>query len=496
MIKKVLIVAAEIYPFAKVGGLADVVGALPKALDSMDIDVRLIMPFYGDIQAKAGKFKIKPTDIKNRPITIGENTEHYDIYESRVPGTSVPVYFIKSKEYFDREGIYLDPETKKDFPDQSDRWIFYAKAVLDAIPTIGFHPDIIHVNDHHTALIPAYIKLSHSSHQVWSKAASLLTIHNLAYQGVFARDILNSMGLGQELFYPTGPFEFYGDVNLLKIGTLFADAVNTVSPTYAEEIKTVVYGEKMDGVLLAISQKLFGIINGVDYSVWSPAVDKNLEYKYSHDDLSGKRMMKSVLLREYKLPEDLDTPLIGMIGRMAKQKGFDLVQKILPELVKLNAKLIVLGSGKTEYEDMFKKAMKKYPNKVGAYIGFNGPLAHKIEAGADIFLMPSRFEPCGLNQMYSLKYGTPPVVRKTGGLADTVIDASEFPNRGTGFVFDKYKPQAFLNAIKRAISAYMDRKRWREIVLRGMKIDYSWNTSARKYLELYTKAIEFKNSGK
>ncbi len=492
MVKKVLFVSAEVYPFAKVGGLADVAGALPKALHNLGVDVRIIMPYYGDIQRKSGEFNIKPTDVKNIPVVVGDIVERFSLYQAYLPGTDIPVYFVRSQRYFDRMGIYFDPETKKDFPDQDERLVFFAKAVLDAAPALGFPPQIIHTNDHHTSILPAYLKLTHSRHPIWRPVASVLTIHNLAYQGIFEKDVLYKMGLGEELFYPTGPFEFFGKVNFLKIGILFADVVNTVSPTYAKEIQTPEYGHKLDGLLRSVSHKLFGILNGVDTTVWNPATDQHIEYHYSAEDLSGKRKMKVVVLRQFNLPEDIDTPLIGMIGRMADQKGYDLVAQILPDLMKENLKMVVLGSGDPKYEKLFTDLAKKFPGKLGVYTGFNGPLAHKIEAGADMFVMPSRFEPCGLNQMYSLLYGTVPIVRKTGGLADTVIDADQFPEKGNGFVFEEYKPEALFGAIQRALNAFADKERWRSIMLRGMKEDFSWERSARKYLELYDKAIQFK----
>ncbi len=492
MNKKILFVSAEVYPFAKVGGLADVAGALPKALAELGADVRVITPFYGDIQEKAKNFGIKSAEIKGVPVVIGDDIENFELFSAKLPDSQVPIYFVKSERYFDRKGIYFDPKTKKNFPDQAERLVFFAKAVLESADSLKFKPDILHLNDHHTSILPVYLKILHRHHPIWRKTASVLTIHNLAYQGVFPASVMELLGLGEEFFYPEGPFEFYGNVNFLKIGILFADVVNTVSPTYAQEIQTPEYGNKLDGVLRSVSQKVFGIINGVDYSVWDPAVDKDIEYNYSADDLSGKRMMKSSVLRQFKLPEELDVPLLGMIGRMAEQKGFDLVAEILPELIKHDLKLVVLGSGDPKYEKMFKSAAEKYPKKLSVFTGFNGPLAHKIEAGADMFVMPSRFEPCGLNQMYSLRYGTVPLVRRTGGLADTVIDVDEKPNVGTGFVFSEYSPQALLNAINRALMHFSETKRWRKIILRGMKQDFSWEASARKYLELYKKAIEFK----
>ncbi len=493
MTMKILFVSAEVYPFAKVGGLADVAGALPKALRNLGADVRIIMPYYGDIQKKAGEFNIKLTDIRNVPIVVGDIVERFSLYETKIPGTDVPVYFIRSGRYFDREGIYFNPQTKKEFPDQGERLVFFARAVMEAAPALDFKPDIVHTNDHHTSLIPAYLKLAYRHHPTWRETASVLTIHNLAYQGIFEPDIIEKMGIGEELFYPTGPFEFFGKVNFLKIGILFADVVNTVSPTYAKEIQTPEYGYKLEGLLRSISHKLFGILNGVDTTVWNPRTDQYIEYHYSPEDLSGKSKMKLVVLKEFGLPEDEKTPLIGMIGRMTDQKGYDLVAEILPELMKREIKMVVLGSGDPKYEQMFEDLAKKFPEKLGVYTGFNGPLAHKIEAGADMFLMPSRFEPCGLNQMYSLLYGTVPIVRKTGGLADTVIDADEYPERGNGFVFEKYEPDALFDAIERALRAFADPERWRKIMLRGMKEDFSWDKSARKYLELYQKAQKFRS---
>ncbi len=487
---RVLLASAEVYPFAKVGGLADVAGSLPKALRRLGVDVRVVMPYYGDVQRRSAEFGIKRLDVCGVPVVVGDSVETFDLFAASLPGTRVPVYFVKSERFFDRRGIYFDPDTKRDFPDQAERLVFFCKSVLQVAPAVGFVPDVLHANDHHTALLPAYLKLAYGDHPVWRRTASVLTIHNIAYQGVFEKNALRLMGLGEELFYPTGPFEFFGKVNFLKIGILFADAVNTVSPTYAKEIQTPQYGEGLEGVLSSVSHKLFGILNGVDYSVWDPSVDAKIEHNYSPKDLSGKRKMKSVLLREVGLPDEPEKPVLGMIGRMAYQKGFDIVAEALPRLVEFGVKLVVLGSGKPEYEEMFRKASRDYPRQVAVCTEFNDPLAHKIEAGADMFLMPSRFEPCGLNQLYSLRYGTVPVVRRTGGLADTVIDADEFPDRGTGFLFDDPTPQALLSCIERALEAFRDKKRWEKIMLRGMRQDFSWEASARKYIELYERAIQ------
>lgn len=490
MVKNVVFVAAEVFPFAKVGGLADVAGALPKALYELGVDIVLFMPYYGDVKKKADDFGISDAGIAGLKVKLDDKVEEFQLFQAKLPDSDVPIYFVANERLFGREGVYLDPVTKKPFPDTAERLVFFQKAVFEAVVSLGINTQILHVNDNHTALMPAFLKLANGLPPNWSRTKSLLTIHNLAYQGVFDKDVLDIIGLGWELFYPTGPFEFYGKVNFLKVGIIFADAVNTVSPTYKEEIQTPEFGEGLDGVLREHADKLFGILNGVDYSVWDPRVDKFIPHHYWLDDLTGKAKMKKLLLKEYDLPYDAERPLIGMISRMTEQKGYDLLADAIDELMELDLQLVILGSGDPKYEKFFIEKSKAYPEKLGVKTGFHAELAHYIEAGSDMFLMPSRFEPCGLNQMYSMRYGTPPIAHKVGGIADTVVDADENPELGTGFLFTRYDADALLKAVQRALMAFRDRERWLEIMQRGMKMDFSWESSARNYLKLYNEIYE------
>ena len=490
MSEKIIFVSTEVNPFAKVGGLADVAGALPKAIYNLGAEVYVFMPYYGDIQAKSKELNIEPANISGIPIDLGTEIETFELYRSNLPDTSIPIYFIRSEKYFDRMGVYLDPKTKKAFSDTAERLIFFSRAVIEAVSALKIKPDILHVNDHHTALLPMYLKKLPNIHYNWRNTKSLLTIHNLAYQGVFPRSIIDTIGLGHSLFYPEGPFEFYGDVNFLKIGIIFADAVNTVSEKYSQEIQTAEFGSKLDGVLKVNSGKLFGIINGADYNEWDPRTDSFIQYNYSVEDLSGKVKMKEALIEnEFKLPFNQNLPVVGMISRMAAQKGYDILSQAIPDIMKLDIQFTILGSGQPEYERMMLDAARMYPDKMGVFIGFNNKLAHIIEAGADMFLMPSRFEPCGLNQMYSMRYGTIPVARRTGGIADSVIDVTQKPIVGTGFLFNDYTSDKLYDTIVRAVSAYQDSKKWKKIMLRAMGENFSWDVSARKYLELYKKII-------
>lgn len=503
--ERVFIAGAEIFPFAKVGGLADVLGALPRGIADAGIDVRLIMPFYGNIKENRAelesehKVKFVQTGVKDFPVSVGEKTYTLTLWQSFLPKIKIPVYFVENSELFDRKGIYSD-ENQKPFPDEDVRLVFFNKCILESAKLLGFRPEVIHLNDYHTALVPAYLKLAYSSDAFFEKTATVLTIHNIKHQGIFPKDVLEIIGLGRELFYPTGPFEFYDKVNFFKIGIVFADAVSTVSPTYALQIQTSDYGERLDGLLRALSYKVFGILNGVDYQVWDPkndAVLKKYEATYSSRNLSGKVKAKHIVLRKFNFPEeDMETPVMSMISRTDPQKGLDILIEAIPEIMKLNARLILLLVPPVAVFENYRTVLFDYERKYGGRISVtfeaNEELAHLVEAGSDMFLMPSKFEPCGLNQMYSLRYGTVPVVRHTGGLADTVIDVDEHPDIGTGFVFYEYSSQALLSAIRRALNAYLNRDRWQKIVLRGMEADFSWYASARKYIDMYNKAVEFR----
>ena len=363
----------------------------------------------------------------------------------------------------------------------------FTQAVPAALDGLGWSPDVIHANDYQTGLVPALYRLTRPD----DKTGFLFSIHNLAYQGRFEPEILDLIGFGRDQFYPMGPFEFFGKVNLMKIGITFADLVNTVSPTYAKEIQSSAeFGYGLEGVLKSMSDRLFGVLNGIDQKVWNPEVDKNIPYNFSIDDLSGKRMCKAALLKEVGLPEDkLDVPLIASISRLADQKGFDILLPIMEDILKEDVTFVLLGTGKKEYEAAFTELAKKLPDKMAAIIDFKGPLAHLIEAGADMFLMPSRYEPCGLNQMYSMAYGTVPIVRKTGGLADTVVQADLERNIGNGFVFEKYESKALLSIVKKAVRAFQDKKGWHRLQRRAMEFDSSWERSAERYIELYRQAL-------
>ena len=477
---KVLLVAAEAFPFAKVGGLADVAGSLPKPLHEKGVDIRTMIPLYDKIDRE--KFGIEFSGVAF-DVPMGDETVAGKLWCGKFPESEIPAYFIECPKYFGRPGIYTDPKTGEAYPDDGERFIFFSKAVPAALDGLGWSPDVIHANDYQTGLVPALYRLTRPD----DKTGFLFSIHNLAYQGRFEPEILDLIGFGHDQFYPMGPFEFFGKVNLMKIGITFADLVNTVSPTYAKEIQSSAeFGYGLEGVLKSMSDRLFGVLNGIDQKVWNPEVDKNIPYNFSKDDLSGKRMCKAALLKEVGLPKDkIDVPLIASISRLADQKGFDILLPIMEDILKENVTFVLLGTGKKEYEAAFTELAKKFPDKMAAIIDFKGPLAHLIEAGADMFLMPSRYEPCGLNQMYSMAYGTVPIVRKTGGLADTVVQADLERNIGNGFVFEKYESKALLSIVKKAVRAFQDKKGWQRLQRRAMEFDSSWERSAERYIELY-----------
>jgi len=487
---KVLLVAAEAYPFAKVGGLADVAGSLPKPLYDRGVDIRVMIPLYDKIDRE--KFGIEYCGV-DFDIEMGDEVVKGQLLAAKFPDSEIPIYFIECKKYFGRPGIYTDPETGEAYPDDGERFVFFSKAIIEAIHALGWTPDVFHANDYQTGLVPALIKIKYPDAQI----GFLYSIHNLAYQGRFEFEILDIIGIGKELVYPMGPFEFFNKVNFMKVGISFADIVNTVSPTYAKEIQTTEeYGYGLEGVLRSVSDRLFGVINGIDSSVWNPESDKNIPYNYNADDLSGKRMCKAALLKEVGLPSDaLDIPLIAMISRLADQKGFDILLPVMEDILKDKVMFLLLGTGNKKYEAAFEKLALKYPKKLAAVIDFKGPLAHRIEAGADMFLMPSRYEPCGLNQMYSMAYGTVPVVRKTGGLADTVKPANLEKDTGNGFVFEEYSGRALLGAVRRAVEAFKDGRAWRKLQGRCMSEDFTWGASADKYIELYRQALALRRYG-
>ena len=481
---KILLASSEIYPFAKTGGLADVAGSLPKALRKKGIDVRTVMPRYTR--------KIDP--CRHRMESVGVSIE-FEMDGKRRVGfvdvseyDDVPAYFIDEREFFDRDELYGTPQG--DYPDNWLRFAFFARAVLEMLPKIGFEPDIIHLNDWQTALVPVYQRHVLGEGHPSRKPKTLLTIHNLAYQGIFQPDIIPKIGLPEHLFNIEG-LEFYGKVNYLKGGIVFSDAINTVSPTYAKEIQTPEFGYGLEGILKKRADSVFGILNGIDYEVWNPLTDQNIFANYDERSVfEGKRVNKCRLLEEKGLDFDENVPLIGIVSRLAAQKGFDILADAMNELAGLDLQFVILGTGDKKYQDMLVDMAKAYPQKFSVTIGFDPVLARKIYAGADMFLMPSRYEPCGLGQLIALRYGTIPIARRTGGLADTIIDADENPDEGYGFLFDDYSAEALIDAVGRALSAFKDRNRWEQIVQRGMQKDFSWDASAEQYIKLYEKLLK------
>jgi starch synthase len=481
---RILEVASEVAPFARTGGLGDVVGALPKALARLGHDVKVFLPRYGFI--KGAELGLRPLDQKLGVSILGKATPfslelHHD---SR---SKIDHYFVKSSVYFDREAFYVDPATGKDYLDNDDRFIFFCRAVLESVQRLNWRPDIIHIHDWQAALIPAFLKTTIADDEFFRNTRTVLTIHNLGYQGLFPAERFKRMELPEKMFFAmTGPFEFFGKVNLLKGGLILADKLTTVSEQYAKEIQsTEEYGCGLEGVLTERAADLTGILNGVDYSVWSPSRDKHIPYRFTVSNLSGKRKNKVELMQSSRLPLRDTAPLVGMIGRFTDQKGWDLIEEAADVLFSMNIQMIVLGTGDQKYVDLLKTLEKKYPDKLRAYMTFDDALAHRIEAAADIFLMPSRWEPCGLNQLYSLRYGTVPVVRKVGGLADTVIDWDPKAQTGTGFVFEEYDAEEMVAALKRAIAVFSRKRTWTKIVKAGMEQDFSWEHSAKKYGELF-----------
>lgn len=474
---KIAFITSEIYPYSKTGGLGDVSGALPKALARSGCEVKIFTPKYSSIEDE----NLSPVLLKNT-LLIQNRAIEFDLHKTELPDSGVEVYFIDAPEYFHRETIYTDDE------DEDERFIFFNKAVLETIIKLKWKPDIIHVNDWQTALIPYYVKENYSNYRAFKKVKTLLTIHNIGYQGKFNKSALQKADIDEKYFYPAGPAEFYGDVNFLKLGIVFVDIINTVSRTYAEEILTSEFGAGLSGVLLTRRADIFGILNGID-DVWNPEKDKYIRKHYGINNLGDKRENKKQLAYEMGFEFIPEEPVIAMVSRMATQKGFDILMEILPDLFKEHAHWVVLGSGEVEYENFFREIEMEYPDKISVHIGYNDRLAHVIEAGADMFLMPSKYEPCGLNQMYSLKYGTVPVVRKTGGLADTVFDWDEMKRlgnyNGNGFSFENYNEFDLRDALLRAMNYFKFKNVWNVIQKNGMRMNFSWENSADKYITLY-----------
>ncbi len=484
---KILFVTSEVVPFVKTGGLADVSAALPQMLSELGHEVRIVVPKYGAVDDR--KYKIhEVVRLKDLSIKIGDKEVVFSIKSCFLPGQKVRVqiYFLDNQEYFgSRNSLYADPMTGDDYPDNDERFILLSNSVFELISKLGWIPDIIHCNDWQTGLIPAYLKTIYKDDPVFSQFKTLFTVHNLAYQGEFPKSSFAKTGLPDDLNSEKG-IEIYKKINFMKSGLVFSDVINTVSETYANEIRTDdELGAGLKDVLAKRKNDLYGIVNGIDTKVWNPEKDKHLPKKYTSKTIDNKVQNKKALAEKFGFVFDENTPIIGLISRLYNAKGYDLLSEAFPELMKLNIQMVLLGTGDRKYHTLFDKMAQKYPDKFACYLGFNDELAHLIEAGSDIFLMPSRYEPCGLNQMYSLMYGTVPLVRETGGLADTVVKYNEKTGEGNGFVFKKYEKAALLKELNRALKVYEDKKSWTKIMKNGMKSDFSWNSSAKKYIELY-----------
>lgn len=482
---RVLLVSAEMVPFAKVGGLADVAGSLPKALATLaegelSCDVRVVMPRYKGINGLQYVTDF-PVDIAGRQVTAIIRQGKIEARQGDMK-VDVPVYFVDNYHYFNREGIYAHG-------DDAERFAFFDKAVMEMLPRINFQPDIVHCNDWQTGLIPFYLKTRYRQDPFFAQTASAFTIHNLQYQGNFDKSVMGLAGVGEEYFNPDG-VEFYGTFSYMKTGLVFADVLNTVSQTYAEEVMTPELGERMEGVLRKRSQDLYGIVNGINYHEMNPKTDPRLWVNYDRFSMEGKRENKRALQQEMRLPVK-DVPLIGLVSRLVSQKGLDLLEGAVEDLMQEDFQLVMLGTGDPHYENLFRQIQQRYPEKVAVVIGFNGVLAQRIYAGSDMFLMPSRFEPCGLGQLIAMRYGTVPIVRSTGGLTDTVKDYDAHPGAGNGFAFTPYRAEDLKETVERALRLYReDPGAWDRLARRDMEIDHSWAKSGADYLELYQAALK------
>jgi starch synthase len=474
---KILFVASEGLPYSKTGGLADVVEGLPRALVALGHEVAVLLPrYHGN---KAGSVLVSSVST-----ALGEKMRFPAIVEA-APVKGVRYFLVDDPPYFDRPQLYGDKNG--DYPDNAERFAEFSHVAIEVIKRVWL-PDVVHCHDWQSALVPVLLRTLHANDPVVRSLPVILTIHNLGYQGHFPRETMRAVGLPDTLF-TMDALEFYGKVNYLKGGLIFADYLTTVSRRYAKEIQTAEFGWGLEGVIRNRADRLVGILNGVDYGAWSPESDALIAQNYSVHNLEGKKACKRDLLAAFHLAEEnFERPLIGIVSRFADQKGFDLIAEIAAEMMKENISLVALGTGEPRYEKLFKSLADKNPGRVGVKIGYDNSLAHKIEAGADLFLMPSRYEPCGLNQIYSLRYGTVPVVRATGGLDDTIQNYSAKSQQGTGFKFDEYEGSALLGSIRAALKAYRDPKVWQTIQANGMAKDYSWKASAAAYVTLYEAA--------
>lgn len=479
----ILYVCSEVTPLAKTGGLGDVANALPRALRKLGHDVRVAIPCYGSLKEEWKGEAIGPAVAEYlHPRAEGI------LRQSVLPNNGVPLYLVQNDYYFDRDYLYGYPGTE--YEDNLDRFAFFCAAVLDGVKRTGWRPDVVHCNDWHTALIPSYLRTKYTNDDFYARTPSLLTIHNLIYQGVYPSWRLQNIGLSWDLFNAEC-MEFYGDINIMKAGVAFATKINAVSRRYAAEIQSGEQGAGLEGFLRTRSADISGILNGADYDEWNPATDPHIAANYTPEDLSGKAKCREALMKWAGF-ENGGAPLVGIVSRIVWQKGFDVVVSAIHEMMELDMRVVILGAGDPLYEDALLDAAEMYPDKLHLELRYDDTLAHKIEAGADFFLMPSHFEPSGLSQLYSLKYGTVPIVRKTGGLADTVVDATKAniaKEQATGIVFEAATAPALVEALKRAIALYKDRAAYKVVQQSAMGQDFSWERASKSYATLYGEAI-------
>ncbi len=483
---KVLMAASEMIPYIKTGGLGDVLGALPKTLAARGHKVAVCLPYYRSLTVPVADVRAFSEEIS---VPVGDRTYTARVYEVHQRRKKVRVWLIRCDQLFGRDSLYVDPATGQDYADNDERFIFFSRAVFEAAVQADFPPDILHVHDWQTALAPVYLKESQRSRPLFAETRSVLTIHNLAHQGTFPPERFSLVGLNADLLRPGEPFEFYGKVNFLKAGIVYSDKITTVSPRYAREITTEPFGAGLHGVLQGRSSDLVGILNGVDYTVWSPSRDRRIPYRYHINNLGGKRKTRVELMNILGLPIREQTPLIGVVSRLAHQKGFDLIAVAAERLFEMDVQMAVLGVGEEKYHRLFDDLQRRYPDKLKCIFRLDEEMAHMIEAGSDIFLMPSLFEPCGLNQIYSLKYGTVPLVHAVGGLADTITEFDPETCEGNGFVFDHATPEALLETVRRAVDIFGKKRIWTRLMKNGMQQDYSWARVVGKYEELYRELL-------
>lgn len=471
---KVCFITSECVPYVKTGGLADVSGSLPEALNKNNSEVRIFLPLYDIIDRN--KNEIIPADGLSDSVVIKGNSHNYNVFHTRHNGI-LDAFFIECPKYFNRGVVYTSDN------DENERFILFQHAVLKTLQKLKWVPDVFHCNDWQSALIPAMLKLQYSWDALFQKSKTLLSIHNIGYQGIFTEDSVVKAGFENSLFVLGGPFEFNGFANFLKAGIYYADVISTVSPSYAKEIQTPEFGSGLDGVLRSRGGNVCGILNGIDNNDWNPLTDKLIKKNYAFTTLKDKYENKKHLLEISGLEADENIPLFGIVSRLAWQKGFELILELMNKRIDENFKLVILGAGEKKYEGAFSALMNKYPDKVKIYIEYNNIIAHLITAGSDFFFMPSRYEPCGLNQMYSLNYGTLPIVRNVGGLADTVIDVEN--ENGNGFSFNKFELVDLEYSFDKALRLYKDKNKMKTVIKRGMYTDFSWDKSAKEYLKLY-----------